>query len=111
MADFTSGFWSIYISAATVIALVICLVLLFLTSSKVVPKDPTGQTETTGHTWDETLGEYNNPLPRWWIWLFYLTVFFALAYLFLYLQFVIEAPPEPPDALAVPASEPTPLRE
>ena len=84
MADFTSGFWSIYISAATVIALVICLVLLFFTSSKVVPKDPTGQTETTGHTWDETLGEYNNPLPRWWMWMFYLTVFFALAYLFLY---------------------------
>ena len=58
--------------------------LLFFTSSKVVPKDPTGQTETTGHTWDETLGEYNNPLPRWWMWMFYITVFFALAYLFLY---------------------------
>jgi cytochrome c oxidase cbb3-type subunit 3 len=84
MADFTSGFWSIYISVATIAALVICLVLLFFTSSKVVPKDPSGQTETTGHVWDETLGEFNNPLPRWWMWMFYLTVFFALAYLFLY---------------------------
>jgi cytochrome c oxidase cbb3-type subunit 3 len=84
MADFTSGFWSIYISVATIAALVICLVLLFITSSKVVPKDPSGQTETTGHVWDETLGEFNNPLPRWWMWMFYLTVFFALAYLFLY---------------------------
>jgi cytochrome c oxidase cbb3-type subunit 3 len=84
MADFTSGFWSIYISAATIIGLVFCLILLVFTSSKVVPKDPSGETETTGHTWDETLGEYNNPLPRWWMWMFYLTVFFALAYLFLY---------------------------
>ena len=40
--------------------------------------------ETTGHTWDEDLGEYNNPLPRWWMWLFYITIVFALVYLALY---------------------------
>jgi cytochrome c oxidase cbb3-type subunit 3 len=32
---------------------------------------------TTGHVWDESLEEMNNPLPRWWIWLFYLTIVFA----------------------------------
>lgn len=84
MADFTSGFWSVYISVATIVGLVFCLVLLLLTSRQVVKKDAAGETETTGHVWDENLGEYNNPLPRWWMWLFYLTVFFALAYLFLY---------------------------
>jgi cytochrome c oxidase cbb3-type subunit III len=43
-----------------------------------------GAAETTGHKWDEDLAEYNNPLPRWWSWLFYITVVFSLAYLVLY---------------------------
>jgi cytochrome c oxidase cbb3-type subunit 3 len=42
------------------------------------------QTDTTGHSWDEDLVEYNNPLPRWWIWLFYITIVFGLGYLVLY---------------------------
>ena len=42
------------------------------------------QTETTGHTWDGDLAEYNNPLPSWWIWVFYGTVVFAVVYWLLY---------------------------
>jgi len=41
-------------------------------------------TETTGHVWDEDLRELNNPLPRWWLWLFVITVVFGLAYLAIY---------------------------
>jgi cytochrome c oxidase cbb3-type subunit 3 len=41
-------------------------------------------TETTGHVWDEDLRELNNPLPRWWLWLFVLTVLFGLVYLAIY---------------------------
>jgi len=40
--------------------------------------------ETTGHVWDGDLGEYNNPLPRWWLWMFYISVAFAIGYLALY---------------------------
>jgi cytochrome c oxidase cbb3-type subunit 3 len=40
--------------------------------------------DTTGHVWDGDLREYNNPLPRWWLGLFYITVFFALLYLAVY---------------------------
>jgi len=40
--------------------------------------------DTTGHVWDEDLREYNNPLPRWWLWLFVLSVIFAVAYAVLY---------------------------
>jgi cytochrome c oxidase cbb3-type subunit 3 len=40
--------------------------------------------KTMGHVWDETLEEYNNPMPKWWSWLFVLTVVFALVYLVLY---------------------------
>jgi cytochrome c oxidase cbb3-type subunit 3 len=39
---------------------------------------------TTGHVWDEDLRELNNPLPRWWMGLFVITVLFSVAYLFLY---------------------------
>jgi cytochrome c oxidase cbb3-type subunit 3 len=42
------------------------------------------QVETTGHTWDGDLAEYNNPLPMWWIWVFYATVVFAVVYWILY---------------------------
>ncbi len=46
--------------------------------------DPITGAETTGHVWDDTLQEFNNPLPRWWLWAFYGTVIFALVYWFLY---------------------------
>jgi cytochrome c oxidase cbb3-type subunit 3 len=40
-----------------------------------LPKDPT----TTGHSWDG-IQEFNNPLPRWWLWTFYLCILFAIGY-------------------------------
>jgi cytochrome c oxidase cbb3-type subunit III len=36
--------------------------------------------QTTGHVWDETLAELNNPLPNWWIYGLYVTVIFAIVY-------------------------------
>ena len=36
--------------------------------------------QTTGHAWDGDLQEFNNPLPRWWLWTFYATVVFAVIY-------------------------------
>jgi cytochrome c oxidase cbb3-type subunit 3 len=48
------------------------------------PSKKPGQVETTGHVWDSNLQEYNNPLPRWWLWGFYATVVFALVYWVLY---------------------------
>jgi len=47
-------------------------------------KDPLTGAETTGHVWDETLQEFNNPLPRWWLWTFYGTFIFALIYWTMY---------------------------
>ena len=37
-----------------------------------------------GHVWDGDLKEFNNPLPRWWLWMFYITIVFALVYFALY---------------------------
>jgi len=47
-------------------------------------KTPQGQIETTGHVWDEDLKEYNNPLPRWWLWTFYLTIIWGIGYTIAY---------------------------
>ncbi|MCB1775858.1 MAG: cytochrome-c oxidase, cbb3-type subunit III [Candidatus Competibacteraceae bacterium] len=43
-----------------------------------------GAVQTTGHAWDGDLQEYNNPLPRWWLWSFYGTVVFSIFYWFIY---------------------------
>jgi cytochrome c oxidase cbb3-type subunit 3 len=80
MSDFTSDFWSYYIAIITLVSIVACGVLLQSMSRARVAADP----DTTGHVWDEDLKEYNNPLPRWWIWMFWLTLAFSLAYLGLY---------------------------
>jgi cytochrome c oxidase cbb3-type subunit 3 len=81
MSDFTSGFWSVYITLLTVVTILACAVLLWTQGKRKVAGTTT---ETTGHTWDGDLGEYNNPLPRWWSWLFYITIVFSLGYLVVY---------------------------
>jgi cytochrome c oxidase cbb3-type subunit III len=80
VSQFTSQFWDVYVSILSVVSIVACA--LFLKSQSV--RKASGAAATTGHAWDEDLAEYNNPLPRWWSWLFYITIVFALAYLVLY---------------------------
>jgi len=80
MSDFTSGFWSFYIGIITLVSILACGVLLQSMSRRRAPTDP----DNTGHVWDEDLIENNNPLPRWWIWLFWITIAFGLVYLWLY---------------------------
>src|SRR4051812_46124267 len=78
-ADFVDGFWSIYIGAITLISIAACGVFLWVQS---LAKHKPGQ--TTGHVWDGDLAEYNNPMPNWWRWLFYITIAFTLVYLAIY---------------------------
>jgi cytochrome c oxidase cbb3-type subunit III len=80
VSQFTSQFWDVYVAILSVVSIVACGLFLKSQSVRKVP----GVAPTTGHTWDEDLAEYNNPLPRWWSWLFYITIVFALAYLVLY---------------------------
>jgi len=80
MSDFFNNGWSLYITIITILSLVACLGLLIIASRrKVMAND-----NTTGHVWDEDLKELNNPLPRWWMGLFVLTVVFAAIYLTFY---------------------------
>ena len=80
MSDFTHSGWSLFITVATVVSLLACLALLVIASRRVVMAGD----DTTGHVWDEDLRELNNPLPRWWMWLFVLTVVFSAVYLAFY---------------------------
>jgi cytochrome c oxidase cbb3-type subunit 3 len=75
----TSG-WSLFFVILTLANIAACLWLLRWTS-KPKPAEKLGGGADTGHVWDGDLREYNNPLPKWWLWLFYLTVVFALGYL------------------------------
>ena len=81
MSDFTSNFWSIYVAGITVVGILACLLLLIFTARK---KVVSASDNTTGHVWDEDLTEMNNPLPRWWMWLFVITIVFGLGYLAAY---------------------------
>ncbi|HHJ16508.1 MAG TPA: cytochrome-c oxidase, cbb3-type subunit III [Gammaproteobacteria bacterium] len=81
--SFTSGFWNIWITVLTVGNILACWWLIRWTAKP--RKDEAAAGDVTGHSWDEgTLAEYNNPLPRWWLWLFYGTMIFAAGYLVLY---------------------------
>ena len=40
-------------------------------------------TETTGHEWDG-IRELNTPLPRWWLWVFYITIVWSVGYWIVY---------------------------
>ena len=80
MSDFLNNGWSIAIAAVTIAGLLACLALLIIAARRRVMAND----NTTGHVWDEDLRELNNPLPRWWMWLFVLTVVFSGGYLWLY---------------------------
>lgn len=76
-----SNFWSSYIIAIVVLNIVGCAWLLMWTRKMDLSDLPADG--TTGHEYDG-IREYNNPLPRWWLILFWLTIVFAVVYLALY---------------------------
>jgi len=71
-----SIFWTIWITVITLIVIIGCAVLLKLTN-----KNSTGveEGEPMPHTFDG-IQELNNPLPKWWVGLFWFTIVIALIY-------------------------------
>lgn len=80
MADFISEFWSWFIIIPTAIGI---LVMFPLVHRNRGAKQSDG-VEKMGHVWDGDLEEYNNPLPGWWLNMFYITLVFSIIYLILY---------------------------
>ncbi|PID42095.1 MAG: cytochrome-c oxidase, cbb3-type subunit III [Proteobacteria bacterium] len=76
-----STFWSLWISVIVLGSIFGCAWLLFATR-----KSQTTNTETEntmGHEFDG-IEEYDNPLPRWWLYMFTATIIFGLIYSVLY---------------------------
>jgi cytochrome c oxidase cbb3-type subunit 3 len=73
-----SAAWSWYVIAIIVLNIVGCAWLLWWTAKR-RPGDP--KPEDTSHVWDGDLTEYNKPLPKWWINLFWITIVFGIGYL------------------------------
>ena len=81
MSDFTGNFWHLFVAGITLVGMIACLILLWFSGKT---KAMTANDNTTGHVWDGDLREMNNPLPRWWVGLFIITVVFSLVYLAFY---------------------------
>ena len=80
MSDFVNPGWAWYVAGLTILSLLFCVFILVVASKRQVMASD----NSTGHVWDEDLREMNNPLPRWWMWLFVITVVFSALYLALY---------------------------
>jgi cytochrome c oxidase cbb3-type subunit III len=74
--------WSIFVLVLTALTVGGCAWLIMWSSRMEI-----GDGETTGHTWDGDLVEGNNPLPRWWLGLFWLTIVFGIVYFAAYPSF------------------------
>ncbi len=79
----TTG-WSLFVIILTIANILACFWLLRWTSKPRTASEKIGGGADTGHVWDKDLREYNNPLPKWWLWLFYITIAFGLLYLAFY---------------------------
>jgi cytochrome c oxidase cbb3-type subunit 3 len=78
-----STFWSLWIIILTSINLVLLFWILMANRRRAVKGDEGTEAKTTGHEYDG-IEEYDNPLPRWWFWMFILTFVFTVAYLIIY---------------------------
>ena len=76
----TAG-WTWYVIAIVLFNIGGCVWLLWWTARR-RPGDPAP--EDTSHVWDGDITEYNKPLPKWWINMFYLTIVFSIGYLLWY---------------------------
>lgn len=80
--DFIGEFWHYYIAIITILGIIFSIwVLASQTTQRLAEGE---KAEVLHHAWDGDLQEFNNPLPRWWMWMFYGLIFFSIAYLVLY---------------------------
>ncbi|MCX7945431.1 MAG: cytochrome-c oxidase, cbb3-type subunit III [Hydrogenophilus sp.] len=79
MADFVSPFWDLYVKVLIALSFAFCIWII-AANSKISGRVG----ELQPHSWDENLQEWNNPLPRWWVYLFWATLIFAILYLMIY---------------------------
>ena len=72
-----SPFWSAFITILSIVNVLACGWLIWWTARSRPNEVDKG--EVIDHVWDGDLQERNNPMPRWWLWLFYLCMIFSIA--------------------------------
>ncbi|MEO0424377.1 MAG: cytochrome-c oxidase, cbb3-type subunit III [Pseudomonadota bacterium] len=77
-----STFWTVFIAVITIANVLACWWLIWWTSKS--RPDEVASGEVTDHVWDQNLREKNNPMPRWWLNLFHITIVFTLVYVLLF---------------------------
>lgn len=76
------AFWAWFVAAGT-IAFVIWCIWLISWSAKQGPQDLKDE-DLVGHKWDGDLEEWNNPAPKWWLYLYFGTIAWAVGYMVVY---------------------------
>ena len=75
-------FWAWFVAVGT-IAFIIWAVWIISWSAKQGPQGVKDE-DLVGHKWDGDLEEWNNPAPRWWLYLYFITIIFGVGYLVAY---------------------------
>jgi len=73
------AFWHWFVAAGTILFVIWCIWLISW-SAKQGPKDVSDE-DLVGHKWDGDLEEWNNPAPRWWLYLYFITIAWGIGYL------------------------------
>jgi len=73
------AFWHWFVAAGTILFVIWCAWLVSW-SAKQGPQN-VGDDDVVGHKWDGDLEEWNNPAPKWWLYLYFITIIWAVGYL------------------------------
>ncbi len=73
------AFWHWFVAAGTIIFVIWCTWLIAW-SAKQGPQN-VADDEVVGHKWDGDLEEWNNPAPKWWLYLYFITIAWTVGYL------------------------------
>jgi len=73
------AFWHWFVAAGTILFIIWC-VWLISWSAKQGPQNVADE-DLVGHKWDGDLEEWNNPAPKWWLYLYFITIAWAIGYL------------------------------
>lgn len=76
------AFWHWFIAIGTILFVVWCAWLISW-SAKQGPQG-TADEDLVGHKWDGDLEEWNNPAPKWWLYLYFITIVWAVGYMIAY---------------------------
>ena len=73
------AFWHWFVAAGTILFIIWC-VWLITWSAKQGPQDVADE-DLVGHKWDGDLEEWNNPAPKWWLYLYFITIIWGIGLL------------------------------